>query len=174
MISDRKLFVVKKVGDALTSAPAEKAVCQRWLDYRRKNRPNERWEMIETPSCRCCGEASWENLRCTKHQDRNPCAVEGCKRTRRANGNLSDCMFICGEHWKAYVPPGSPERRVINRLFALAKKMGFKRNDRWPVDLEERYWRFWQGLCRRVRARSTEGTLDEKEIMEMFGWSDDA
>lgn len=129
--------------------------------------------LTPVPSCRCCGEPAWANLRCTKHQDRNPCVVEGCKRTRKANGYLSDRAGICGEHWKAYVPPGSPERRLINRFYRTAKKLGFKRNDRWPDNLENRYWRFWASLMARVARRSAEGHLDQAAIERMFGWTDD-
>lgn len=125
------------------------------------------------PSCRVCGEPAWPNLRCTKHQDRNPCAAEGCRRTRKAvNGQLHDDWSLCGEHWRAFVPPGSPTRRAFNRLARLAKKLGYKRTDRWPEELEERWWSLWRGVMRRVR-RGAEGHIDEQAIRRLFGWADE-
>lgn len=130
------------------------------------------WTLTPVPACRCCGEPAWENLRCTKHQDRNPCAAEGCRKTRAAHGHLSDQASLCGEHWRAYVPPGSPTRRAFNRLARVAKLAGFKRSDRWPPELEARWWRLWRGVMRRV-GREREGHIDEQAIRRMFGWTDE-
>lgn len=174
MIDDRDLVMLQRKGSPFTQTPVPRDKGEASLARLAANGADmDRWEMIPVASCRCCGEPAWVNLRCTKHQDRNPCVVEGCKRTRKANGYLSSHAFICGEHWKAYVPPGSPERRVINRFFRQAKKLGYGRNERWPEALERRYWRFWEGLLRRVRSRSTEGFLDQREIERLFGWTDE-
>ncbi len=141
----------------------------------------ERWvpggrhgEFYLTPvvSCLCCGEPAWANLRCTKHQDRNPCAATGCSRTRAANGRLADDASLCGEHWRKFVPPGSPARQAFNRLARVAKKAGYRRTDRWPDELEERWWRLWRGVIRRVR-RGADGHIDQAAIERLFGWSDD-
>ena len=121
------------------------------------------------PSCRCCGEAAWPNQRCTKHQGKTPCVVNGCKRTT----GRRTALFICGEHWKAYVPPGSPERRVLNRLVRTARRLGYTKTDQWPDGLERRWWTAWSAIARRVEARSSEGRLDEAEIRAMFGWGDE-
>ena len=130
--------------------------------------------LTPVPSCRCCGQPAWENLRCTKHQDRNPCAAEGCSRTRKAPGGyLTDDASLCGEHWKAFVPPGSPARRAFNRLARVAKKAGYRRTDVWPPELERRWWLLWRGVIRRVR-RGDEGHIDHAAIQRMFGWGDDA
>jgi hypothetical protein len=133
------------------------------------------------PVCACCGDISvvrhrggLSPYRCEKHADRNPCVVEGCTRTRAANGHLSNRANICGPHWRAYVPPGSPERRAINRLVRLARKAGYGRTDVWPDALENRYWVLWTGIVRRVRMRSTEGHVDEAAIAALFGWEIDA
>lgn len=128
--------------------------------------------LTPVPSCRCCGEPAWANLRCTKHQDRNPCVVEGCSRTRKANGHPSTTALVCGEHWKRFVPPGSPERRVLNRIVKAAKRIGYKRTDRWPDELERRYWRVWYAIMARVQRASTEGRLDQAAIERLFGWDD--
>jgi hypothetical protein len=172
MIPDRDLVALHLKGSPFQPEAISRERGEKWLAETAAGQSGK-WELLAVASCRCCGEPAWSNLRCTKHQDRNPCVVEGCKRTRKANGHLSDHWFICGEHWKAYVPPGSPERRVINRFFRLAKKLGYARNDRWPEPLETRYWRFWVALVARVARRSGEGYLDQKEIERMFGWADE-
>lgn len=130
------------------------------------------FETESVPSCRVCGEPAWANLRCTKHQERNPCAVEGCRKTRAAKGRLHDDWEICGEHWKAFVPPGSPLRRAFNRLARQAKRLGYKRTDRWPDELEERWWSLWRGVLRRIK-RPAEGHIDQAAIERLFGWGDD-
>lgn len=144
--------------------------------------------IIQAPICACCGPVGFYELqcvrpdpdptkreyRCEKHRDRNPCCVEGCKRTRVANGHLSNDVVICGEHFRRFVPPGSAERRALHRLARLAKKLGYARNQVWPADLEDRYWRVWRGIVRRIRRQATEGRLDEAEINRMFGWEDEA
>lgn len=124
--------------------------------------------LTPVPSCLCCGEAAWPNRRCTKHQGRTPCVVEGCKRTTARHTTY----FVCGQHWKAYVPPGSPERRVLNRLTRLAKRLGYTKTERWPDHLERRWWRAWTAIALRVQRRSTEGHLDQAEIERLFGWAD--
>lgn len=169
MISDRDLVALQVKGSRTQGAPISREAGEAWL--RQYNRDGS-WWLIPVATCRCCGEPAWSNLRCTKHQDRNPCVVEGCKRTRKAHGHLSDSTAVCGEHFKAYIRPGSPERRVLNRFFREAKKLGYARNERWPPELENRYWRFWHGLMKNIRRRSSEGAIDEAEIRKMFGWDD--
>lgn len=171
MISDRDLVMLRRKGSPFNHAPVPRASGEASLARLAQNGADMgRWELIAVPSCRCCGEPAWTNLRCTKHQDRTPCVVEGCKRTTKRHTTF----YVCGEHWKAYVPPGSPERRVLNRLTRTAKKLGYKKTDRWPDDLEARWWRAWAAIARRVQRRSTEGVMDEAEIRRMFGWADDA
>lgn len=171
MISDRDLVAVKRVGHRVlhySLAPVERDRALRYV----AQRPESEFELEPVPSCRVCGEPAWANLRCTKHQGRNPCATEGCQRTRAAHGELSDDASLCGEHWRAFVPPGSPGRRAFNRLARLAKKMGYKRADRWPAELEDRWWSLWRGVIRRVR-RGAEGRIDQAAIERMFGWGDE-
>lgn len=144
-----------------------------------EQRPSAPVSVMAAPRCACCGADEHRAQmfrfrggiwRCVKHKDRNPCVADGCQRTRAANGHPSNESHICGDHWKRYVPPRSPERRAILRLVRLAKKAGYRRTDRWSDDLEARYWRTWRGVVRRVRARSTAGHLDEAAINRMFGW----
>lgn len=166
MIADRDLVTIRRAGAAwsygtMPRPNAEAAIALRGgLD---------RFETTSVPSCRCCGELAFENLRCAKHHDRNPCLVEGCRRTGKAGrGELADDQLICGQHWRTYVPPGSAMRRTYRRFWRLAKKHG------WTPELIARFERFWRSLVRRVRARATDGFLDQREIEQMFGWSEAA
>jgi len=168
MISDRDLVSIHLKGSVTQGAPILREIGERWL--RTSVGRKGGWELIDVQSCICCGAPGWPNGRCGKHQDRNPCAVEGCTCTARANGRLSPDWHICSKHWRSYVPPRSPERQVIQRFFRVAKKMGFARNDRWPLALERRYARYCSGLVSRVRRQSTEGSLDQAKIEKMFGW----
>lgn len=68
-------------------------------------------------------------------------------------------------------PPHSPMRRAYNRFFRTAKKLGIGKNDPWPEQLENRYWRFWMGLVGRAR-RMAAGDIDMTEINKMFGWDE--
>lgn len=169
MIPIKNLWTVEKIGKPITSKPMPLAEAIEAVGGRQGYRINRVW------TCLCCGEVAWENRRCTKHQDRNPCVVEGCHRTRAANGYLSDRIAVCGQHFKAYVRPGTRDRKVLNGFFRKAKKMGFGRTDAWPDQLERRYWTFWRLLMRRIitRSQAPEGTLDEAEIRKMFGWDDE-
>ncbi|APZ81835.1 hypothetical protein vBEliSR6L_70 [Erythrobacter phage vB_EliS_R6L] len=165
MITDRELFVIEREGSPFTRPPMSREAATAFMA--RQTQPG--WSMRRIPTCRCCGEPAWKNWLCTKHQGRTPCVVEGCRRTTKR----WTTYFICGEHWKAYVPPGSPERRVLNRLARTAKKLGYSKTERWPDDLEARWWRAWAAIARRVQRRSTEGLMDEAEIRRMFGWADE-
>lgn len=171
MISDRELVILNRTGTRVlcySVGPMTRDQADRYV----ADRPHSTFHVEPVPSCRVCGDPAWPNLRCTKHQDRNPCAAEGCRRTRAAHGDLRDDASLCGEHWRAFVPPGSPIRRAFNRLARVAKKLGYKRSDRWPDELEARWWRLWAGVMRRVR-RSADGHIDKAEIERLFGWSDE-
>lgn len=132
-------------------------------------------------TCSCCGAPahvkwrSWEFdqpvivARCEKHTNSNPCAMPGCKRTRRSKYR-SETNYLCGDHWRQVCPPHSRLRRTYRRFFRLAKKFtGGDTTKRWPEDLERRYWRFWFGLVRRARAEIGP-PMDIDEINKMFGW----
>jgi hypothetical protein len=168
VISDRDLVALTRDRSPYTGSPISRERGEAWLAEHNRD---SSWSLAPVPSCRCCGEPAWANLRCTKHQDRNPCAAEGCQRTSKANGQLRDDHTLCGEHWRAFVPPGSPTRRAFNRLARLAKRLGYKRTDRWPDELESRWWRLWAGVIRRVRRRA-DGHIDKAEIERLFGWGD--
>jgi hypothetical protein len=113
--------------------------------------------------------------RCDKHVGRDPCAIDGCSRTTAAHEGPSgfeyhDQMFICSTHWRAGCPAGSPERRVLNRLFRVAKKKGgFDQNTKAIYHLRRRYWRVWATVVKRVQRRCG-GDIDKREIDQLFGW----
>lgn len=123
-------------------------------------------------ACECCGDIACRgygdgegNPRCHRHLDRNPCAIEGCARTTAApRGQMANDQWICAEHWRRYVPPGSRERRLYHRHFRRAKRLG------WDAARRRSFWNFWDRLIARVRARATDGSIDEKAIAELFGW----
>jgi hypothetical protein len=141
--------------------------------------------IMPAPCCACCGEklsrmpgapqlvcvtpgrdpAKW-TYRCPKHRDRNPCLVEGCSRTRAANGHFSNSLDICGEHWRRYVPRGSRLRKTYLAHHRRAKRLGG-----WTPELRRKFWRFWDQLVEIVRRRSEEGHIDEAEINRIMGWN---
>lgn len=127
-----------------------------------------------TSWCRCCGRTvllgsafrDWqgnETFRCSMHIKRNPCAIEGCTRTTKSNGQYASDQWLCSEHWKIGCPPKSKIRRTYNRFFRIAKRYG------WNDDLRRRFWRFWNALVARARRRCA-GDMDMHEINRMFGW----
>jgi hypothetical protein len=138
--------------------------------------------VIQAPICACCGDVAFRSLscvspnpdpvlrfyRCAKHRDRNPCAIEGCKRTTAANGRYASDQWLCSEHWRRFVPPHSPTRRAYHRFFRLAKRHG------WDDRLRRRFWRFWRGLVAQARRKAEGGSIDETAINRMFGWEDAA
>jgi len=143
--------------------------------------------IVQAPICACCGDVPFAELtcvrphrepelrryRCNRHCDRNPCAIEGCSRTGKANGHYTDDGYLCSTHWKIACPPHSVERRAYHRFFRTAKKLGLARDQRWPEALENRFWRYWGGLLRRARRRCA-GDLDMAEINKLFGWEEPA
>jgi hypothetical protein len=165
-----------------------RAKCEEWRDRNPCQRPIETYRIDPVPCCGCCGDDfsavrerggsiatySGSVTRCDRHWERNPCAVPGCSRTsaaRERDGGpghwLADDQIICAEHWRRYVPPRSRERRLYHRHFRRAKKLG------WNDDRIASFYAFWNRLVQRVRARATEGHLDEAEINRLFGWSAD-
>lgn len=131
----------------------------------------DQWEIVPGPGCIVCGER-WHHPmktdargehRCKKHHDRNPCAIDGCKRTTAADGYTASDQYLCADHWRMFCPPGSPLRRTYRRFFRTAKKYG------WDATLRRRFWRFWNGLIRRARA-DRQPPLDEAEINRIMGW----
>lgn len=131
----------------------------------------DQFEIVGSPCCQCCGYSDgsmWgdgENFRCDKHRDRNPCAIEGCKRTTAAHeGRLATDQYLCSEHWRALVPPRSRRRRIYHHYFRKGKRFG------WSPELTRSFYRFWDRLVADARKRTTEGHIDEAEIGRLFGW----
>ena len=94
------------------------------------------FENVPAPACACCGsqyriwsgssrKAPWLDLeqpgvgiwRCRKHVGRNPCAIEGCTRTRAADRTYGDDQWLCAEHWRRFCPPRSMRRRAYHAFF---------------------------------------------------------
>ena len=122
--------------------------------------------------CRVCGVRTMvktglkdDDHRCLKHRGRNPCVIEGCQRTLKApaSGRLSVDDVLCGEHWRQFVPVGSPERRIYNRFFRKTKRYG------WTNESTAAFYRFWRRLVAKARSRSS-GDLDVAEINRVMGW----
>jgi len=167
--------------DAPLDAQARTAAEQRrGLGWRKAGAP-----MITTieGGCTVCGRAqlngsptdaitSYPNgaIRCGDHHGRNPCAIEGCKRTRAApmasNGfhHHADDKTLCADHWRRFVPPRSRMRRAYHAHFRRAKRQG------WTDRNREAFWRFWDQLVRLARLRATEGHIDKAEIDRLMGW----
>lgn len=190
----KKGFVQKLVSHRFVQAT--RAFATLWLDGRatrlfgansisgRRHVISEhcKWWGGKCLQCRVCGEtAAFEKgatveqeqerphaWRCQKHVDRNPCVIEGCKRSTDARGNLEVDGWMCGEHWRRYVPPRSRARRLYHAHFRRAKKHG------WTADNRRSFWRYWERLVSRARAHATEGHLDVNEINKLMGWDDAA
>jgi hypothetical protein len=139
------------------------------------------------PVCQCCGGSEWDwqrktltvadgldwrdpaaLVRCERHIDRNPCAIEGCRKTAAAGGNLANDQVMCGTHWRLYAPIGSRARRAY-----LAHKRRAKRRG-WTDKSYAAFIRLWDAIVARARRQSTEGRLDVAEINKLFGWEDAA
>lgn len=131
-------------------------------------------EIYPVPICGVCGawqpELKWDKgiYRCSKHAKRNACAIEGCSRSAATEHAPGNDQWLCGEHWRAFVPPRSAIRRAYHRIFRLAKK-----NGGWTPELKRRFWRLWHAIVRRARHAHSgqfEAFVDEAEINKMFGW----
>lgn len=119
---------------------------------------------VRRPCCECCGanphgrdrprrglqqvaDGTW---RCEKHVGRNPCAIEGCGKTRASKHPASD-SHLCGPHWK--MAP-HPLKLVYRRLWRLAKRNVRRRigdEQGWTENLSSRYWRNWYRLVEGAR-----------------------
>lgn len=157
-----------------------------WL-HRGLPRPLESYVLEPEPHCGCCGASClnrasltiWANgqARCGSHHDRNPCAIEGCKRSTAAPKDgrgipfIRDDQWLCSEHWRRFVPPRSLRRRAYRAFWRKAKRVGCTGGGDWPADLERQYWRFWDQLVATARAKTDgRGYIDEREINRLFGW----
>lgn len=140
------------------------------------------------PVCQCCGADGWGSLsiksvdvmngldwrdpaalvRCDRHHDRNPCAIEGCRKTAGAGGRLANDQVMCGTHWRLYAPIGSRARKAYLAHRRRAKRFG------WTDKSYAAFIRLWDTIVARARRQSTEGRLDLAEINKLFGWEDAA
>lgn len=136
-----------------------------------KQHDSELWTISDIAACGCCGEiASVHNAhhhRCTKHVGRNPCGVEGCTRTTAAGGGYGNEFWICGEHWRRYVPARSKIRRHYHLLRRIGKRKG------WSIKMREKYWRYMRWLVEQARRKATAGKFDMSEVNKLFGWTEE-
>lgn len=136
-------------------------------------------EPLDPRTCAICGSAQivphpgghFSPYRCQKHIDRNPCAIEGCRRTtsaasRNGDRHSGNIRWICPDHWRRLVPPRSRARRAYHAHFRGARKFG------WTQERTEAFWRFWILLVRRARRRAAEGYVDVAAINRTMGWED--
>jgi len=140
----------------------------------------DQFEIVPGPLCACCGDDAYslyhngESFRCAKHRDRNPCAIEGCKRTTAVpeDGRWSSSSYFCAEHWRRFVPPRSRVRRLYQAFFRQEKQhgWGYKGKRGRSARLDWRFRRFWCALVDRARRQATEGHIDEAEINRIMGW----
>lgn len=129
-------------------------------------------EMYPVPVCGVCGAWNPQYVdagvyRCWKHLKSNACVIDGCSRSRKTDRQPRDDWFMCSAHWRAFVPPKSPMRRIYNRVWRIVKKGG------WTMKLRRREQRIWQSIVRRARQAHSgqfEGFVDEAEINRLFGW----
>ncbi|WP_420137591.1 hypothetical protein [Sphingomonas sp.] len=136
----------------------------------------DQFETLPAPGCACCGaynkfDRTWRctdgTVRCEKHAKRNPCAIEGCKRTTAARqGWYSNDDWLCGTHWRIACPPRSALRRAYHRLFRLKKKIG-----RSTPELNARYWRLMRGIISRARGRDCGAEDLAAEVAKAMGWA---
>lgn len=143
-------------------------------------------EIALEPHCSCCGLCGWgyslsqlnllrswdgsvrgdlTAVRCSKHLGRNPCAIEGCTKTTKAEGRHASDSWLCAEHWRIGCPPRSKTRLVYHRYFRRAKRFG------WNDESAASFNAFWRRLVARARKRCA-GDIDMNEINAMFGWSE--
>jgi hypothetical protein len=150
-------------------SPIDRERGEQWIAERGENA--DKWELISIPTCECCGQPAtyWMNrespthARCRKHHDRNPCLVEGCGRSFKAEDGYGTNKIICGRHWREFVPVGSPERRIYLRFFRRAKKFD------WNDNSIRAFHRFWDALAKRARAKAR-GDIDMDEVNRLMGW----
>lgn len=177
----RDLYSLTSAEDPMVACFGERALCEEWRHrLAGSTHDKDRLTIEPMPHCGCCGAAfvpseaasitSWKNgtTRCDRHHGRNPCAIEGCRRTRvapgSAEGDHADDQWLCDDHWRRFVPPRSARRRAYHGFFRRAKRHG------WTPDLRERFWRFWDQLVHQARRRAAAGHLDQAAIGRMFGW----
>ncbi len=134
----------------------------------------DQFEIIPGPGCACCGELRFRmhsvsdgTFRCEKHKARNPCAIEGCRRTTAARqGWYSSDDWLCGTHWKIACPPRSPLRRAYHRIWRIRRKAG-----EWTPGLHARYWRLMRGIIARARGRDCGAEDLAAEVAKAMGWA---
>jgi hypothetical protein len=168
----------------MAASYGSRAMCEEWRGRMPvfAGRTRESYLIEPVSHCGCCGAimpyagslVTWPDgaTRCSKHHDRNPCAIEGCRRTAAADGRYGDDQWLCGEHWRRYVPPRGLRRTTYLWFFRQARKhgWGWKGPDGKSARLDWRFHRYWDVLVRQARRRAKEGHIDEAAINRLMGW----
>lgn len=150
-----------------------------WISLRKEQADHPRdaslYSIDSVPTCGCCGTEDGvtgihvgrisevpDAYRCGKHEDRNPCLVDGCGRTFANDGNYR-IEFVCGKHFR--LAPVAV-RRGIKNIERLAKKHG------WKLILQKRHEQLWARAVRGIKAALAGDidVLDMAEINHVMGW----
>lgn len=121
----------------------------------------ERMRIVPAPRCGCCGSLWWRDAssdsgrlklvvdhvhparkvwRCEKHMARNPCCIEGCRKTFAHKGDDSyDGRVMCGRCWRQ-APKWMRDRE--SKIRRLGKRRG------WDDRLCRLHHMAWEA-CRR-------------------------
>lgn len=91
--------------------------------------------------------------------ERTVCSIRGCSRSTARDVE----EWICSPHWRAGIPPRSPQRKVWIRAIRLGRKFG------WTEERIARVDRIWEWLKARCQA-AADGDIDRREIDKLFGW----
>lgn len=147
--------------------PCERARAEEFIA---KEADPTKWRLEPFLTCVVCSSNGCNGTdRCYKHRDHTPCSIDGCTKGRKfADGVYGPGTWNCGIHWRLVCPPRSPLRRTYNRFFRIARKLGVAK-ERWPDELERRYWRFFAGMIARHH-RGLVGYINVDEINKLFGW----
>lgn len=158
----------------------------RFLMDRPEQFANEPLRKVPGPACGCCGARYWSAnrydatrpkmvvesanplrrvWRCEKHIGRNPCCIEGCKRTfaHKDDGDGRGAesyhwTVMCGHCWRQ-APKWMRDR--VTKIRRLARRRG------WTEQISRLHSMAW-GACHRAIVNGRR--LDEAEINKMFGW----
>lgn len=151
--------------------PDEIGRIEAWIADRRDK---EGWNVLEIPSCQCCGEYAGvtgdsPNFRCEKHRERNPCAIEGCRCTMGWLGSYSNDHYLCAKHWRPLTD--AADRRQLSELRKRWRVAVQREADIVARDLARNWWIAFNAIVEKARSRSA-GDVDMTEINKMFGWDE--
>lgn len=151
--------------------PDEIGRIEAWIADRRDK---EGWNVLEIPSCQCCGEYAGvtgdsPNFRCEKHHERNPCAIEGCKCTADWLGAYSSDHYLCAKHWRPLT--SRSDRTALSHIRKRYKIARAREEPKLARLHSGAWWKLFGDMVEKARSRSA-GDIDMTEINKMFGWDE--